>query len=174
MRMIQEKMATRSLTKATWTNDVEQYEALRDCLIALTYSLKVMTYPGISAAIRQHNNLLVMSNIWFSGKPADQWRFYDVNPDGVRNLRWLVNQFTGIASYFDLIGVIHSYHAGNAAPRMSPILAKYNQCIRDRAEWQRSRQLETRHSEFNLPRTAFYVLREKSANGQVQITGKDS
>ncbi|QQO90380.1 hypothetical protein pEaSNUABM5_00238 [Erwinia phage pEa_SNUABM_5] len=165
---------TRSLTKATWKSDVEQYEALRDCLIALTYSLKIMTYPGISAAIRQHNDLLVMSNIWFTGKPADQWRFYSMNQDGVRNLTWLVNQFTGIAAYFGLTGVIHSYHACNAEPRMSSILARYNHAIRDRAQWQRSRQLESRHQEFNLPRTAFYVLREKSTNGQVQITGEGS
>lgn len=166
-------MTKRSLTKATWKSDTEQYEALRDCLIAISYSLKIMYYPGISAAIRQHNDLLILSNIWFSGKPNQQWEFY-TKQDGIRNLTWLVAQFTALATYFGLTGVIHSYHASGTNPRMCETLARYNAKIHDRAEWQRSRQLETRHEEFNLPRTAFYVLREKLTNGQVQVTGEGS
>lgn len=166
-------MKTKTLVTKTWKNDAEQYEALRDVLIALSYSLKVMVYPGISAAIRQHNNMLILSNIWFTGKPTQQWEFYQ-KPDGIRNLRWLVNQITGIAVYFGLVGVVHSYHAGGSNPRMAEVFARYNHDHPDRGPWQRSHQLESRHQEFNLPKTAFYVLRDKSTNGQVQIDGKDS
>lgn len=162
------------MTKPTWKSDVEKYEALRDVLIALSYSLKVMHYPGISAAVRQFNGMLLMSNVWFSDKPANQWRHYG-DRNGCQNLLWLINQFTGIACYFELAAVIHSYHPSGSNPRMAQMIREYNNRIRSHGQYQRAYRFEEDHyKEFNLPKTAFYVLREISANGKVQINGKDS
>ncbi|AQT28704.1 hypothetical protein YOLOSWAG_226 [Erwinia phage vB_EamM_Yoloswag] len=141
-------------------------------MIAISYSLKVMQYPSLQASLVQHNNLLVLSHIWFWGKPSDQWSYFK-NPVGQTNLVWLVMQLTGVACYFGLTPVVHSFHSSGSNPRMLDTIQQVNRQISDRAQYQRDRQFERCVSqELGLPPTAFYVLRELNSNGQVQIDNR--